>query len=169
MTFSEIELTLDDLRTFFVTHLNKIYVAKSQLVDNLDLLKEEAHFYDLKTAIQETAENVKTQIERMNDIYSLLDTQPFSGENNSILGLIEDSFEEIKRHGGQPELRDLSILFYLHNIESIEMASFQLLQMVAVKMKDEKIKQLVHDNYREAKTDRTLLLLITTKYITAVS
>jgi hypothetical protein len=37
----------------------------------------------------------------------------------------------------------MSILFYLHNIESIEMASFQTLEMLAVKLKKGRLKQLV--------------------------
>src|SRR5690606_41458981 len=92
-------------------------------------------------------------------------------EKNSegMVGLISDSIEEIKQRSGQPVLRDLAMLFYLHDIESIEMASFQLLQMIAVKMKDEEIKRLVRENYQDAKASRTLLLLITTKYLTASS
>jgi hypothetical protein len=49
----------------------------------------------------------------------------------------------------------------------MEMASFQVLQMAAVKFKNKQIKQLIKENYDEAKADRTLLLLITAKYITA--
>jgi len=46
------------------------------------------------------------------------------------------------------------------------MASFQVLQMAAVKLKNKQIKQLLKENYDEAKADRTLLLLIAAKYIT---
>ncbi|RZJ87059.1 MAG: DUF892 family protein, partial [Chryseobacterium sp.] len=66
---------------------------------------------------------------------------------------------------GEPELQDLSIIFYLQNIESVEMASFQVLQMAAVKLHNNHINKLLKDNYDEAKTDRTLLLLISSKYI----
>jgi ferritin-like metal-binding protein YciE len=55
----------------------------------------------------------------------------------------------------------------MQNIESVEMASFQVLEMAAVKLKSKQIKQLIRENYDEAKADRTLLLLITAKYITA--
>ena len=79
---------------------------------------------------------------------------------------IEDAFEAINEQSGESELRDLSIIFYLQNIESVEMASFQILQMAAVKLKNKHVDQLLKENYNEAKADRTLLLLISSKYIT---
>jgi ferritin-like metal-binding protein YciE len=83
------------------------------------------------------------------------------------VGLVDDAFEDIKLHSKEPELRDLSIAFYMQNIESVEMASFQVLEMAAVKLKNKQIKQLIRENYDEAKADRTLLLLITAKFLTA--
>ena len=49
----------------------------------------------------------------------------------------------------------------------MEVSSFQVLQMAAIKLQNKQIKQLIKENYAEAKADRTLLLLITAKYITA--
>jgi len=166
---TDIELGPNSLRDFFIVHLNKIYTAKSHLISSLIALEEEAHFSDLKKGIRETIDDVQKQQERMEQIYQRLGVE-FSEESASgMLGLIKDSFEEIRQRSGQPILRDLAMLFYLQNIESIEMASFQLLQMIAVKMKDDEIKRLVRENYEDAKAGRTLLLLITTKYLTSTS
>lgn len=163
------KLDTNSLRDFFIAHLMKIYSAKTHLISSLHALEEEAHFVDLKRGIRETIDDVKNQQMRMRQIYSHLDVEHSEKSSNGMLGLIKDSFEEIRQRSGQPVLRDLAMLFYLHNIESIEMASFQLLQMIAVKMKDEEIKRLVRENYDDAKAGRTLLLLITTKYLVASS
>ncbi|MGV3762794.1 DUF892 family protein [Parapedobacter sp.] len=165
----DIELDADQLRNFFIAHLTKIYTAKTHLVSSLHTLEEEAHFADLKKGIRETINDVQKQQGRMRQIYDRLGAEVSEKSSSGMLGLIKDSFEEIRQRSGQPVLRDLAMLFYLHNIESIEMASFQLLQMIAVKMKDEEITRLVRENYEDAKTDRTLLLLITTKYLAASS
>jgi hypothetical protein len=53
----------------------------------------------------------------------------------------------------------------MQNIESVEAASFQVLLLAAVKLKNERIKQLLLKNADDAKADRTLFLLITAKYI----
>jgi len=162
----KINLGSEKLKTFFVNHLNRIYYAKAHLVEWLPKLKDEVYFNDLQHAIEETVEDVEKQMARMEVIYELLDAQISKGSINGLTGLVDDAFEAIREQTGEAELRDMSIIFYLQNIESVEMASFQVLQMSAVKLKNKQIKQLLKENYDEAKADRTLLLLIAAKYIT---
>jgi len=165
-SWKKINLGSDRLKVFFIKHLDRIYNAKLHLVSKLPSLASEVEFADLKNAINETVEDVEKQIARMEVIYSLLDAEVSRGSIHGLTGLIQDAFEAIDEQMGEPELRDLSIIFYLQNIESIEMASFQILQMAAVKLKNKHINQLLKENYDEAKADRTLLLLISSKYIT---
>ena len=165
-SWKKINLGSDRLKVFFIKHLDRIYGAKLHLVSKLPSLADEAEFADLKNAIVETVSDVEKQIARMEVIYSLLDAEVSKGSIHGLTGLIQDAFEAINEQIGEPELRDLSIIFYLQNIESIEMASFQILQMAAVKLKNKHISQLLKENYDEAKADRTLLLLISSKYIT---
>jgi ferritin-like metal-binding protein YciE len=164
----KINLAKEELRSFFISHLNKIYSAKAHLVSNLPQIASQAHFKDLKQAIMETVDDVEKQMARMEMIFALLDSNINPGNFSGLAGLVDDAFEDIKLHAKRPELRDMSILFYLHNIESMEMASFQILQIAAVKLKNNQIKQLIRENYDEAKADRTLMLLIAAKYITSV-
>ena len=155
------------LKTFFVTHLDKIYAAKAHLVSHLPKIADETHFSDLRHAILETMDDVEKQMARMEIIYNILDAERSEGNFSGLAGLVDDAFADITLHSAEPELRDLSIAFYMQNIESMEASSFQILQMAAVKLKSKQIKQLIKENYDEAKADRTLLLLITAKYITA--
>jgi len=163
-----IRLEHTELETFFINHLDKIYSAKKHLVSHLPKIANEAHFKDLFLAIQETIEDVEKQMARMEIIYALLDKNITPGNYSGLSGLVDDSFADIELHSENPELRDMSILFYLSNIESMEMASFQILQIAAVKLKNENIKQLIKENYDEARADRTLMLLIAAKYLTSV-
>jgi ferritin-like metal-binding protein YciE len=165
-SWKKIKLGSEKLKLFFLKHLDRIHGAKLHLVSKLPNLIEEVEFADLKNAIAETVTDVEKQIARMEVIYSLLDAEVSRGSIHGLTGLIEDAFEAINEQKGEPELRDLSIIFYLQNIESVEMASFQILQMAAVKLKNKHIIQLLKENYDEAKADRTLLLLISSKYIT---
>ena len=111
---------------------------------------------------------VENQRERMRIIYELMDAPVDKGSFSGLTGLIDDSFDEIKMHQNNPELRDMSIMFYMSNIEAMEMASFQILQLLAVKVGNEDIKRLIKENHDEAQADKALLLLITTKYLTTV-
>lgn len=162
----KINLGSEKLKTFFLDHLNRIYSAKLHLIERLPLLYSEAYFPDLQNAIADTIENVEKQIARMELIYTLLDKEAGPTNVVGLTGLIDDAFDAIQHQKDEAELRDLSIVFYLQNIESVEMASFQILQMAAVKIKNDQVAQLLKENFEEAKADRALFLLISTKYIT---
>jgi len=164
----EINLSIKDLNEFFVHHLNKVYSAKTHLLRRLPEILYQVHFSDLEGAIFDTIEIVKNQLERMEEIYQIMDVTIHNGNINGLKGMIDDSFDEIKSHQDNPELRDMSIMFYMTNIEATEMASFQILQLLAVKIGGDKIKRLIKENFDEAQSDKALLLLITTKYLTSV-
>ena len=155
------------LLSFFTGYLDRIYCAKSHLVERLPELADQAHFKDLRHAVTETLEDVENQIVRMDEIYRLINARPSIARCNGLVSMVEDAYSDIHEHGANAELRDLSILFYMQGIESVEAACFQVLQLAAVKLKNERIKQLLRENFDEAKADRALFLLITTKYITS--
>jgi ferritin-like metal-binding protein YciE len=159
------ELSQKELRHFFISHLNRIYCAKSQLLEKLPELGKHSHFLDLQQAIGETLEIVQNQIGRIKEIYIWLDAWYQPESCVGLVGILDEAFQSI---GGQPEspaLRDLSILFYMQNIESIEMASFKMMMMVADKLAQPKIVQLLLESYDEAREDKTLLKEITEKYL----
>ena len=155
------------LLKFFTDNLDKIYCAKQHMVARFPKIASKAHFEDLKLAIMETVEDVKKQIIRMDEIYARLGVQNSAASCSGLVGMVEEAFAAISDQKDDTALRDMSILFYLQNIESIEVASFQVLQMMAVKMKNPEILQLLKENLDEAKDDRMLLLLITAKYVTS--
>ena len=164
----EINLNKSDLIEFFIHHLNKVYSAKTHLLRKLPEILFQVQFEDLESAIHETIEIVQNQRKRMELIYQILGVDIATGSVNGLEALINESFEDIKTHQENPELRDMSIMFYMTNIEAMEMASFQVLQLLSVKIGNEKIKALIKENYDEAQSDKALLLLITTKYLTTV-
>ena len=79
--------------------------------------------------------------------------------------LIDDTLSAISQETNDPEMSDLSILFYLQNIEAIEMASFKMLNLAAPKLGHKDIKQLLKENFDEAQEDLVLLQEITSKYL----
>lgn len=164
----QIDLNRNDLILFFIHHLNRVYSAKTHLLNKLPEILFQVQFADLEGAIHETIEIVQNQRKRMEMIYQIMDSPITKGSVSGLEGLINDSFEDIKSHQGNPELRDMSIMFYMTNIEAMEMASFQILQLLSVKLGNDKIKSLIKENFDEAQADKALLLLITTKYLTSV-
>jgi ferritin-like metal-binding protein YciE len=157
-------LNPEKLNQFFTSQLNRIYCAKSHVLRRLPEIGNHAHFTDLKYAITETVTDVERQIERMDQIFLLLETKPGFEHCQGVTGIIDDAFSAIHREADDPELRDLSILFYLQNIEGIEMASFKMLKMAAPKLDKKEIRQLLRENFDEAHEDLALLQHITSTY-----
>lgn len=154
---------------FFLEHLNKIYCAKTHLAERLPELADQAVFTDLKYAILETCEDVSKQIVRMEEIYVLLEAQPSLEKCEDLVNFIESGFDAVFQQSGHNLQRDLSILFYMSLIESVETASFTILQMAAVGFSDKQITQLLKENMDESKGDSALFLSITSKYINQTS
>jgi ferritin-like metal-binding protein YciE len=157
-------LSADKLQTFFITHLNRVYCAKSHLQERLPELIGHVHFSDLAHAISETLTDVENQLVRMEQIFSILDTQPQLEDCLGMTCLIENAFSAIHQDPDDPEMRDLSILFYLQNIESIEMASFNMLNAAAPGVAQKEIRLLLQQNFDEASEDLALLRLIMDYY-----
>jgi len=159
------EVSNAELTEYFISHLNRIYCAKNQLVDKLPELAGRAHFLDLQQAIAETVEVVQNQIGRMREIFILLDTWYNHESCIGLIGLLDEAFQSIGPQAGSAALRDLSILFYMHNIESVETASFKIMLLVADKLENPQIVQLLRECYDEAKEDRVLFKQITENYL----
>ena len=165
---NRIELGLINLKAFFTDHLNVIYAAKAHLVEKLPLIAAHVHYSDLHEAILETVTDVQKQMVRLELIMTLLDGEITRENCTAMIGMVDAIFESIQDYTGRDRgLRDLSIANYMQQIESVEMASFQILEMAAVKLKNKQVKKLLKECYNEARTDRILLLLIATKYMTA--
>jgi ferritin-like metal-binding protein YciE len=150
---------------FFAGHLDRIYCGKQHLVESLPALAEHAHFSDLKLAIAEMLDDVRKQMDRMNEIYSLLKLEQNRTSCVGMTALLQEMFDGIDSNKGEKPLCDLSLIFYLQNIESIEATSFQMLRLTATKLDNQTVDQLLKENFDEAKDDRGLLLQISKKFM----
>jgi len=153
------------LLKFFSGHLDRIYCGKEHLLDSLPALASQAHFSDLKLAILELRDDVRKQIDRMNEIYEMLQLERNEAGCVGMISLLQEMFEGIDSHRGEKPFCDLSLIFYLQNIESIETISFQMLRLTASKLGHEGVNQLLRESFDEAKEDRGLLLQIGEKFI----
>ena len=163
--YYEIEPEL--LKKFFLRHLDRIYCAKSHLVERLQESNISARFEDLNLAVNKTCKNVTSQIARMNRIYMLLGAKASMQHCDGLVAMVEDAFSSIHQQEDSELLRNLSILAYLHEIESVEIASFNMLLLAAAHLPNKEVVRLIKENLDEANADRNLIMLITKKYLKA--
>ncbi len=159
------KLSKNTLLEFFSGHLNRIYCGKQHLLASLPTFAAAAQFKDLKLAILELHDDVRKQMDRLNEIYTLLNLEQSDAGCIGMTTLLKEMFDGIDTNNGDKPLCDLSLVFYLQNIESIEATSFQMLRLTASKLNNEAVSQLLRESFDEAKEDRKLLLQIGKQFL----
>jgi ferritin-like metal-binding protein YciE len=163
--FSEADLDQAELKQFFISHLNRIYCAKNQLADKLPIIAGNTYSSDLRLAVSQAIDCVRVQTGRLEEIYARLDASYTPESCVGLLGFLDEAFQSIGPPLDRPLLRDLSILFYMQNIESIEMASFEVMTRVADKLNESRVAQLLRECHDEARQDKALLNSIAGQYL----
>ena len=146
----------EQLKQFFLSHLNRIYCAKSQLEQKLPIIAANSYSADLREAVSRTIEAVTVHIGRLEEIYNRLGASYTPESCIGLQGFLDEAFQSIGPPLDRPLVRDLSILFYMQNIESIEMASFEVMTRVADKLNEWNVGQLLRECYDEARHDKAL-------------
>ncbi|MFD0791987.1 DUF892 family protein [Mucilaginibacter litoreus] len=159
------KLSFEKLRSVFINYLHLVYCAKHHLIERFTEIEDDANFNDLKLAIDETIDDTRNQLLRIEAIYILMDVEPNLTSCDSFINLAEDAFYKIQKHSMEPQVRDMYLLFYMQNVENLEMASWQVLEIIANKLKMEPVRAMLRECFDEAKADRALLLSIMRKLI----
>ncbi len=158
-------ISTDEFRHFFLSHLHRIYCAKSELTDKLPLLGEQTFYRDLQQAIEETVQSIFKQLKRLEEIYQKMHSRYHPDGCIGVIGVLKEAFQSVGAAGDSPALNDLSLIFYMQHIESIEMASFKVMMMIADKLELPDVKQLLLECYDEAREDKILFKAIMSRYL----
>ncbi|HEX8022688.1 DUF892 family protein [Mucilaginibacter sp.] len=154
------------LKQVFVHNLNRIYFGKCYLDKHLEHLKSLASFTALQQAIQEFGDDIKKQINRMNEIYTLIKETPSDKNCNPIKSIVKDEFclDEAQTI---PVLLDMDIMMYLQLLEHINITSCHMLIMVAKQLNYTEAQQLLTECKDESIDNDELFTLISKEYIVA--
>jgi ferritin-like metal-binding protein YciE len=127
------DVQLDDelLKRTFREHLNYIYYGKHHLVGFFNEVKTIATLDVLKMAIQECIDDTGNQIEQLKDIYKAIAKNPSKTNTLSIKATMLEAYLVAVKAGKTPLERDVFILFYLQQIEGIEITYFKVLKNLA--------------------------------------
>jgi len=127
------DVELDDklLKRTFLEHLNYIYYGKQHLVSFFNEVKDIATLDVLKMAIQECIEDTDNQIDQLEEIYTSIDEKPSKTNTLSIKATTLEAYLAAIKGGKTLLERDVYILFYLQQIEGIEITYFKVLKNLA--------------------------------------
>lgn len=127
------DVQLDDklLKRTFLEHLNYIYHGKINLLSFFAEVREIATLQVLKMAIQEGIDDTESQLSQMDEIYISIEEKPSKTSILSIKATMLEAYLSAIKGGKTQMERDVFILFYLQQIEGIEITYFKVLKNLA--------------------------------------
>ena len=150
------EKTLNDL---FLETLKDIYYAEKQILRALPKMAKNAESPELATAFEKHRDETEGHVERLQQIFEILD-KPARGKTcDAILGIIEEGKEIMEDFGDSPAL-DAGLTAAAQAVEHYEIARYGTLKSWAMTLGMKDVAALLDQTLQEEiKTDKLLTQL----------
>jgi ferritin-like metal-binding protein YciE len=127
------DVVMDDLllKKIFLEHLNYIYHGKQHLINFFIEIKGLATLNVLKLAIQEVSDDTENQLHQLEKIFNSIGEKPSKTNTLGIKAMTLEAYLAAIKAGKTPLERDVFILFYLQQIEGIEITYYKVLKNLA--------------------------------------
>lgn len=139
--------TLQDL---FIHNLKDVYNAEKQLLKALPKMAKGATSDNLRTAIEEHRQETEGQVERLEQIFEILEVAPRGIKCAAMEGLIEEGQEALEDNFA-PTVMDAAIIAAANKVEHYEIAAYGTLISLARLLDQDNIARLLHATLEEEK------------------
>jgi ferritin-like metal-binding protein YciE len=149
-------MAVKTMKDLLIDELRDIYHAEKQLTRALPKLARAASNEQLKEAFTQHLEETRGQIERLEQVFELLDTRTRGKPCHAMEGLIEEA-KEIMEMGLGPELLHVALIAAAQKVEHYEIAGYGTLVALAQASGFSEAAQLLQETLdEEKKTDQLL-------------
>lgn len=127
------DVVMDDLllKKIFLEHLNYIYYGKQHLINFFAEIKSLATLNVLKLAVQEVSDDTGNQLHQLENIFNSIGEKPSKTNTLGIKAMTLEAYLAAIKAGKTPLERDVFILFYIQQIEGIEITYYKVLKNLA--------------------------------------
>ena len=148
-----------DLNALFLDTLKDIYYAEKQIFKALPKMAKAAQAPELKAAFEKHHGETEGQIERLEQVFELIEKPARGKKCDAIEGILEEGTEIMTEYKGEPAL-DAGLLAAAQAVEHYEISRYGTLKTWATKLglKDA-VKLLDETLAEEKKTDDALTKL----------
>lgn len=149
-------------RELFIDELKDIYSAEKQAVRAYPRIAKVVQFEELKQALQEHLEQTKQHVERLDQVFEILEKRPTGKTCVGMKGLLEEASEQVDEIEKGPIL-DAALIGALQRVEHYEIAAYGTAATLAEVMGEDDIHELLAETLQEEKdTDQRLTEVSTT-------
>jgi Mn-containing catalase len=155
------KLFMELLQELLTEELKDLLHAEGQLVKALPKMARAAKNIDLKTAFEEHLEQTKGHVERLKQVFEMLEERPKAKPCKGMAGLVEEGAEVIT-DGKQMEEApaDLALIGAAQRVEHYEIAAYGTARAIAEQMnRHDVVKLLSLTLAEEEKADKLLTQL----------
>ena len=152
---------LASLQDLYVEELKDIYSAETQIIAGLPKMMEKATNPQLKAAFNEHLEQTRTQLQRLETIFTKLGEKPTGRPCKGMHG-IQDEAKELMAEDAAPEVMDAGLISQAQHVEHYEMAGYGSVIAYAKLLGETEAAVLLETTLNEEKlTDEKLTKLAT--------
>ena len=155
-------MSLDSLHDLYIDELKDLYNAENQLLKALPKMAKKASAPELKVAFTEHLEVTRTQVERLEQIFTALEVSPKGKKCKAMEGLIEEG-KEVLEEDGEPAVIDAALIACAQRVEHYEMAGYGCVRTFANLLGSEDAAALLQETLdEEGEADKKLTELAET-------
>jgi|LauGreDrversion4_2_1035121.scaffolds.fasta_scaffold05474_5 ferritin-like metal-binding protein YciE len=149
----EMEMKDSALFELFVSELRDIYWAEKHLVKNLPKMAKAATSEDLRMAFMKHLEKTEQQVERLEEIFQIIDKRAVGKRCEGIDGIVDEGKEKMEDTEEGSLTRDAGLISTAQKIEHYEIATYGTLKtLAAVLQLDDEIIDLLTESLEEEKS-----------------
>lgn len=149
-------MKLESLESLFVSELKDLLSAEKQLVKALPKMAKGATSEMLRDSIEEHLAQTKVQVDRLEQVFALIDKVPRAEHCKAMEGLIAEG-AEILDADGDDAVRDAAIIAAAQRVEHYEISGYGTARALAELLGLDKAAQLLQETLDEEKaTDQKL-------------
>lgn len=138
----------NSLEDLLVQGLQEIYYTEQQLVDALQELESQSTDDEVKQAFAEHREETQGHVDRVEEVFEMMDQEPQAKETNAVKGLIQDHEEFTQQDPDENVLERFNIAAG-QKTEHLEIAAYGNVIPIADELGMDEAADILEQNLRE--------------------
>ena len=152
-------MAIKTVQDLFLNELRDIYHAEKQILKTLPKMAKQASHPELKQALERHVEETRGQVERIEQVFEMLDAGKRAKRCEAMEGLLEEAREHMEEIQDK-QLLDPAMIICQQKVEHYEIAGYGSLVALAKQLGQDEAAQLLAQTLEEEKaTDQKLTQL----------
>lgn len=144
-------MTVNTIEKLFVDELKDLYSAENQITKALPKLAKASSSQELKTAFESHLKETEGHVERLEQIFEMLEVSPKGKTCAGMKGLLEEGKEVLEETEGGA-IRDVAMISAAQRVEHYEMAGYGSVRTYAELLGKNEIATLLEKTLEEEKS-----------------